>query len=59
MKSHRETCAGSSPAGVVFFIKLKNELEGLDRKTIKLYLLESIEYFYYSKNKKERKKEKG
>jgi hypothetical protein len=30
--------------------KLKNELEGLDKKTIKLNLLESIEYFYYSKN---------
>ena len=25
--------------------KLKNELEGLDKKTIKLNLLESIEYF--------------
>ena len=39
--------------------KLKNELEGLDKKTIKLNLLESIEYFYYSKNywgKKEEKK---
>ena len=31
-------------------VKLKNELEGLDRKRINLNLLESIEYFYYSKN---------
>ena len=30
--------------------KLKNELKGLNRKTIKLNLLQSIEYFYYSKN---------
>ncbi len=30
--------------------KLKNVLEGLDRKTINLNLLESIEYFYYSNN---------
>ena len=38
--------------------KLKNELEGLDRKTINLNLLESIEYFYYFKNysKKKRKR---
>ena len=39
--------------------KLKNELKGLDRKTINLNLLESIEYFYYSKifsGKKEEKK---
>ena len=37
----------------------KNELEGLDRKTINLILLKSIEYFYYSKifsGKKEEKK---
>ena len=38
--------------------KLKNELEGLDKKTINLNLLESIEYFYYSKNKKKEKKKK-
>ena len=38
--------------------KLKNELEGLDRKTINLNLFESIEYFYYFKNysKKKRKR---
>ena len=29
--------------------KLNNELKGLDRKTINLILLKSIEYFYYSK----------
>ncbi len=38
--------------------KLKNELEGLDRKTINLNLLESIEYFYYSKNYSGKKEEK-
>ena len=38
--------------------KLKNELEGLDKKTINLNLLESIEYFYYSKNYSGKKKEK-
>ena len=40
--------------------KLKNDLEVLDRKTTKLHLIESIEYFYYSKNYslKERWKEK-
>ena len=38
--------------------KLKKELEGLDRKTIKLNLLESIEYFYYSKNYSGKKEEK-
>ena len=38
--------------------KLKNELEGLDKKTIKLNLLESIEYFYYSKNYSGKKKRK-
>ena len=38
--------------------KLKNELKGLDRKTIKLNLLESIEYFYYSKNDSGKKEEK-
>ena len=40
--------------------KLKNEFEGLDRKIINLNLLESIEYFYYSKKlfRKERRKEK-
>ena len=37
--------------------KLKNELEGLDRKTIKLNLLESFE-FYYSKNYSGKKEEK-
>ncbi len=39
--------------------KLKNELEGLDRKTINLNLLESIEYFYknYSGKKEEKKKD--
>ena len=39
--------------------KLNNELKGLDRKTINLILLKSIEYFYYSKiysGKKEEKK---
>ena len=30
--------------------KLKDELEGLVRKITNLNLLESIEYFYYSKN---------
>ena len=42
--------------------KLKNELEELDRKTINLNLLESFEYFYYSKGcweKKEGKKKSG
>ena len=38
--------------------KLKNELEGLDRKTINLNLLESIEYFYYSKNYSGKKKKR-
>ena len=38
--------------------KLKNELEELDRKTINLNLLESIEYFYYSKNYSGKKDEK-
>ena len=39
--------------------KLKIELEGLDRKTINLNLLESIEYFYknYSGKKEEKKKD--
>ena len=37
--------------------KLKNELKGLDRKTINL-LLENIEYFYYSKNYSGKKEEK-
>ena len=37
--------------------KLKNKLEGLDRKTINL-LLENIEYFYYSKNYSGKKEEK-
>ena len=39
--------------------KLRNALKGLDRKTINLNLLESFEYFYYSKGcwkKKEGKK---
>ena len=36
--------------------KLKNELKGLNRKTIKLNLLQSIEYFYYSKIIQERNK---
>ena len=35
--------------------KLKNELEELDRKTINLILLESIEFFSYSKNYSEKK----
>ena len=38
--------------------KLKNELKGLDRKTINLNVLESIEYFYYSKNYSGKKEEK-
>ena len=38
--------------------KLKNELEGLDRKIINLNLLESIEYFYYSKNYAGKKKKR-
>jgi hypothetical protein len=38
--------------------KLKNELEGLDRKTINSNLLESIEYFYYSKNYSGKKKKR-
>ena len=38
--------------------KLKNELEVLDRKAINLFLLESMEYFYYSKNYSERKKKR-
>ena len=38
--------------------KLKNELEELDRKTNNLNLLESIEYFYYSKNYSGKKDEK-
>ena len=42
--------------------KLRNALKGLDRKTINLNLLESIEYFYYSKiysrKKEEKKKDK-
>ena len=38
--------------------KLKNELEELDRKTRNLNLLESIEYFYYSKNYSGKKDEK-
>ena len=38
--------------------KLKNELKGLDRKTINLNVLESIEYFYYSKNYSGKKDEK-
>ena len=38
--------------------KLKNELEGLDRKIINLNLLESIEYFYYSKNYSGKKKKR-
>ena len=37
--------------------KLKNELEELDRKTINLILLESIE-FYSNNYWKERRKEK-
>ena len=43
---------------IFYLIKLKNALEGLDRKTIKLNLLESIEYFYYSKNDSGKKEEK-
>ena len=35
-----------------------NELEGLNRKTINLNLLESIEIFYYSKNYSGKKEEK-
>ena len=35
--------------------KLKNELEELDRKTINLILLESIEFFSYSKNYSKKK----
>ena len=38
--------------------KLNNELKGLDRKTINLILLKSIEYFYYSKNYSGKKEEK-
>ena len=38
--------------------KFKNELEGLNRKTINLNLLASIEYFYYSKNYSGKKEEK-
>ena len=38
--------------------KLKNELEELDRKTNNLNLLESIKYFYYSKNYSWKKDEK-
>ena len=42
--------------------KWKNALKGLDRKTINLNLLESFEYFFYSKGsweKKEGKKKSG
>ena len=38
--------------------KLKDELEGLVRKITNLNLLESIEYFYYSKNYSGKKKRK-
>ena len=38
--------------------KLKNRLKGLDRKTINLNLLESIDYLYYSKNYSGKKEEK-
>ena len=38
--------------------KLKDELEGLVRKITNLNLLESIEYFYYSKNYLGKKKRK-
>ncbi len=38
--------------------KLKNELEGLDRKTINLNLLESVEYFYYIQERKKKRKRK-
>ena len=52
-----EKASGSIP-DISIFRNIK-ELEGLNRKTINLNLLESIEYFYYSNNysgKKEAKK---
>ena len=52
--------SGSIP-DISIFRNIK-ELEGLNRKTINLNLLESIEYFYYSNNysgkKEEKKKDK-
>ena len=55
-----EKASGSIP-DISIFRNIK-ELEGLNRKTINLNLLESIEYFYYSNNysgkKEEKKKDK-
>ena len=51
-----EKASGSIP-DISIFRNIK-ELEGLNRKTINLNLLESIEYFYYSKNYSGKKEEK-